>query len=68
MAHYSMNIQWSEEDNAFIVSLPEFPEAKTHGSNYQEAVKNGAEILELLIESYQQQGKPLPAPQVLKAA
>jgi len=59
--HYSMVIRWSDEDQAFIVSLPEFgPYANTHGESYEEAVRMGQEALELLIESYKAEGWPLP--------
>jgi predicted RNase H-like HicB family nuclease len=62
-SQYSMLIQWSDEDQVFIVTLPEFgPYAKTHGATYQEAAKNGAEVLDLLILTYQEDGKPLPQP------
>ncbi len=61
--HYSMVIQWSEEDQVFVVSLPEFgPYSKTHGATYEEAAKNGQEVLELLIETCRAEGKPLPEP------
>ncbi|WP_417033540.1 hypothetical protein [Dolichospermum planctonicum] len=36
--------------------------AHTHGETYAEALKNGEEVLELLIEEYQLQGRPLPQP------
>ena len=61
--HYSMVIQWSDEDQVFIVTLPEFHGAQTHGETYKQAAKNGQEVLELLIETYQEQGRPLPQPQ-----
>jgi antitoxin HicB len=61
---YSMVIRWSEEDQVFVVSLPEFGDyAQTHGDTYEKAAKNGREVLELLIESHQAEGQPLPAPQ-----
>ncbi|TVQ43448.1 MAG: type II toxin-antitoxin system HicB family antitoxin [Gloeocapsa sp. DLM2.Bin57] len=61
--HYSILIQWSKEDQKYIVSLPEFgPYAHTHGDSYEEALKNGQEVLELLIEDYQARNKPLPNP------
>jgi predicted RNase H-like HicB family nuclease len=61
--HYSMVMQWSDEDQAFLVSLPEFgPSSQTHGSTYEEAARNGREVLELLIEAYEAEGRPLPAP------
>jgi antitoxin HicB len=63
ISRYSMVIQWSEGDQAYVVSLPEFGRyAKTHGSTYEEAAKNGQEVLELLIESCQSGGGTLPEP------
>ena len=60
---YSMIIQWSDEDRAYVVSLPEFgPGARTHGATYQEAATRGLETLELLMETYQAEGWPLPEP------
>ena len=67
MYHYSMSINWSDEDDAFIVEFPDFPDCKTHGDNYQEAAKNGEEVLELLIETYKAKGKKLPKPKVVYA-
>jgi predicted RNase H-like HicB family nuclease len=61
--HYSMIIQWSDEDSVFVVSLPEFGDGcKTHGATYGDAVKNGQEAIELLIDTYQADGRPLPEP------
>lgn len=60
---YSIIIQWSTEDQKYVVSLPEFGHyAHTHGDTYGDALKNREEVLELLIEDYQAQGKPLPEP------
>ena len=60
---YTMLIQWSDEDQVFIASLPEFGElAKTHGATYEEAAKNGHEVLDLLIETYKAEGRRLPNP------
>jgi predicted RNase H-like HicB family nuclease len=68
MMKHSMLIQWSQADNAYVVTLPEFPNCHTHGDTYEEAVKNGQEVLEMVIESYQEDGLPLPAPRLLQAA
>jgi predicted RNase H-like HicB family nuclease len=60
---YSMLIQWSDEDQLFIVSLPEFgPYCHTHGSTYEEAARMGQECLESLIDAYQAWGHQLPDP------
>ena len=64
---YSILIQWSNEDQIYIASLPEFgPYARTHGNSYEDALKNAREVLELLIEDYQARNKPLPSPSNLK--
>jgi predicted RNase H-like HicB family nuclease len=61
--HYAMVIQWSDEDQVFITSLPEFGNsAKTHGDTYEEAAKNGHEVLDLLVETYKSEGRRLPKP------
>jgi predicted RNase H-like HicB family nuclease len=66
---YSILIQWSEEDEKYLVSLPEFgPYAHTHGDTYEEALKNGQEVLELLIEDYQARGQSLPQPLTSKVS
>lgn len=51
---YTMIIQWSEEDQLYLVQFPEFPGQKfiTHGPTYQEAAENGRDALEGLIVQY----------------
>ncbi len=70
--HYSMLIQWSDEDRAYLVTLPEWAGRVfgpvTHGDTYEEAVKNGNEVLAMLVESAQEDGEPLPAPHVFAAS
>ncbi len=60
--HYSMVIEWSDENQAFIVSIPEFPGNYTHGDTYEEAVQQGQDLIESLIMWTQQDGQPLPKP------
>jgi antitoxin HicB len=63
---YTILIQWSEEDNCFVASLPEWGRfCHTHGDTYEEALNNAQEVLELLIESSEEEGKALPEPQTL---
>ena len=62
---YSMVIQWSERDNAYIVTVPELPGCKTHGSTYEEAVRNGQEAIETWIDGNRAFGLPIPEPRTL---
>jgi len=57
-----MLIQWSDEDQVYVVTLPEFNGPKTHGETYEEAVRMGEEVLELLIDSTLEDGDELPKP------
>ena len=70
--HYSMLIEWSDADQAFLVTLSEWAEEViqpvTHGHTYDEAVKKGREVLEMLVEDAQDNGRTLPAPKVFLAA
>jgi antitoxin HicB len=62
--HYSMLIEWSEADQAYLVTLPEWAGQvvmpATHGSTYEEAVQHGQEVLEMLVDSALRDGEQLP--------
>ena len=68
--HYSMLIQWSIEDQAYLVRLPDWEQAGrvlgpvTHGDTYEEAGKKGQEVLELLIEDLRDSAEALPEPRL----
>ena len=68
---YSMLIQWSDEDQAYLVTLPEWEGRvfgpATHGETYEEAVRNGREALAALIASAEKHGESLPQPRVFAA-
>lgn len=65
--HYSMVIQWSQEDQLFLVHLPEFgwQQFHTHGRTYEEAAKNGQEVIEAFVEILKEENQPLPEPRIL---
>ena len=65
-----MIIQWSEEDNCFLVGFPDFPGQKwrTHGDTYELAVTNGIEALDSLIIAYEAACDALPEATVCNAA
>lgn len=66
---FQMVIQWSEEDDCFLVGFPDFPgqQWRTHGETYQEAVDQGIEVLESLVMAYEASGEPLPKPSTICA-
>ncbi len=67
-ARYSVVIQWSEEDQAYLARAPELPGCITHGDTYEEALKNALEVIELWIEAAQKSGRPIPPPHLAMSA
>lgn len=68
-SHYAILIQWSDEDQAYIVRLPDWEHADrvlgpvTHGDTYAEALEHGLEALDALIASARKHQELLPEPQ-----
>lgn len=66
---YSMVIEWSNEDQTYVVSFPEWGSmAHTHGDTYTEAVKNGQQVLDDLVAIWREEGWQLPEPRVFAAS
>lgn len=61
---YSMLIEWSDRDNCYVVSFPEWEafgwHGHTDGKTYQEAARKGAAMLDAYLAWGQEEGK-LPA-------
>jgi predicted RNase H-like HicB family nuclease len=72
MNQYSMTLQWSEEDQLFLVTIPEFTEKVimpcTHGKTREEAIRNGEDVIEMYLEAWQSEGEFIPEPRTLQAA
>ncbi len=60
--HYSMIIQWSDEDQTYLVTVPELPGCITHGETYEEAVKQGQDAIESWIIVARELGRSVPPP------
>lgn len=56
-----MVLQWSDEDQCYVVTLPAWQNARTHGATPEEAVRHAHEVLSLLIDSARRHGEPIPA-------
>jgi len=72
MNRYSMVIQWSEEDQLFLVTIPEFVERVvmpcSHGKTREEAILRGEEVIEIYLEAWQAEEEPIPVPRVFQVA
>jgi predicted RNase H-like HicB family nuclease len=57
---YALVIEWSDEDQVFIVSAPDLPGLRTHGATREEAVAMGEEAVVLWLGANQRLGRPIP--------
>lgn len=62
---YSMLIRWSDEDECFIATIPEFPGLSAFGDTRSEAAKEAEIVLEGFIEIYKEDGIELPEPIII---
>ena len=66
MSKYSVLVQWSEEDKAFIATVPELPGLSAFGSSPKKAVEELSIAKEAYLEVLSEDGEETPAPDVLK--
>lgn len=59
---YEMVLYWSEEDNAFVVEVPELPGCMADGRDYEEAVRNALVVIREWIEAAREVGREIPEP------
>jgi predicted RNase H-like HicB family nuclease len=65
MNKYSFNLAWSDEDEGFIATCPEFPGLTAFGETAEEALSEASVALSLFIETYKEDGISLPEPKTL---
>jgi len=59
---YELIIYWSEEDNSFIVDIPELPGCMADGKTKQEALANAEVVIQEWIETALEQNRTIPRP------
>ena len=63
MYKYRINLAWSDDDQAWIASVPELPGCLSDGATPQEAIDHAQVIIGEWIETAQLLGRPIPQPQ-----
>ena len=62
MYKYERFVYWSEEDNAFIVEVPELLGCMADGETVEEAIKQSEVIIKEWIETALERGIEIPNP------
>ena len=64
---YTVIIQWSEKDQCYVVSLPEWgPYCKAYGNTYEEAATQATEVLQLLMDKTNDPDPTSPEPKLFE--
>ena len=65
---YRMLIQWSDEDQCFVVFFPDFEglinQPCTDGFTFEDAARNGQDCLDTILDYLRSKSLPLPSPQI----
>ncbi len=62
MYKYELIIFWSEQDQCYLVEVPELPGCMADGETYQEAIKNAQIVISEWIDTAQSAGREIPQP------
>ena len=62
MLRYELIIYWSDEDQAYVVEVPELAGCMADGSTYQEALANAEIVIREWIETARELGRSIPEP------
>ncbi len=65
---YRTNIVWSDEDGCFVAACAELPGLSGLGASREEAAAELSTVLELVMETFVEEGEPPPAAAVKPAA
>lgn len=60
-AKYEIIMYWSDEDNAFIVEVPELPGCMADGNTQNEALANIQFVIDQWIETAKEMGREIPS-------
>ncbi|TVR92508.1 MAG: type II toxin-antitoxin system HicB family antitoxin [Wenzhouxiangellaceae bacterium] len=59
---YELIIYWSDEDQSFVVEVPELPGCMADGETYEQAVANAQQVIGEWIDTARELGRTIPAP------
>lgn len=64
MEHYPTIIEWSDDDQAYVATVPDLPGCFADGRTRAEAAQHADEIISHWLEVAREEGRPIPAPTV----
>lgn len=62
MFKYGFTVLWSDEDNCFIATCPDFPGLSAFGESQENALKEANNALSLFLDEIRESGEDFPLP------
>lgn len=59
---YEISICWSDEDDAYVATVPDLPGCMADGASYQEGLAAAERAIELWIQTARELGRDIPQP------
>ena len=59
---YLYSVGWSEEDNAFIARVSEFPSLAAHGDSQEDALREIKDVVRFVLSDLKENKEPIPEP------
>ncbi len=59
---YLYSVGWSEEDEAFVARVAEFPSLAAHGETQEEAMREIIDVVGFVIQDLTESNEPIPEP------
>lgn len=63
---YGFRVAWSEEDESWVATCPDFPMLSAFGDTVEETLHEAVDVLTLYIEEYQDDNVALPEPTLVR--
>lgn len=60
---YSLEVFWSDDDEAYICIAPDLPGCSAFGDTQEEAIREMQDAMSSWLEACAKMGRPLPKPQ-----
>ncbi len=62
MSHYQILINWSPQDDAYVVRVPDLPGCMTDGPTLEGAIHNARDAIAAWLEDARETGDSVPQP------
>lgn len=59
---YLYSVGWSEEDDAFVARVAEFPSLAAHGDTQEGALREIKEVVKFVLSDLAEDNEPIPEP------